>query len=81
MTQIITPDPECTICHGSGIVTDIHPWGSTYAREESFCNCVIEQANDDENDEIEILLHPKVVAENMAYEECLNAMALERGDE
>ena len=68
MTQKITPKVGCLSCFGTGYVSDFHPYGSTVAQEKSFCTCVIEQANDIENDEIEIVIDP-VLAEQMVQEE------------
>ena len=50
----ITPDADCKACHGTGLVTEWVPWGATSTAMESYCDCVIEQINDD-NDEIELV--------------------------
>ena len=50
----VTPVPGCRGCWGTGIVTDTVPWGSTAASLESYCDCVTDQV-EDENEEIEIV--------------------------
>ena len=52
--QKIKPKPDCEYCHGEGTVYDTVDYGSTTAQLPNFCNCVEEQAN--ENDEIELVL-------------------------
>lgn len=57
MIYKITPLADCRYCHGSGIVYDIVPYGSTTASMPSDCGCIWEQVpyfNDDEDD-IEIV--------------------------
>lgn len=54
MTQYIKPDPNCKACYGTGVVTDWvpTPFGNGNCRMETFCNCVEEQANDEDDIEI-----------------------------
>lgn len=49
-TQRITPQAGCRWCKGRGIVYQSHPWGSTTATEELFCECVLDQIEDDDAD-------------------------------
>ena len=54
----ITPNPNCSFCHGSGTVYDIVPYGSTTASMPSNCVCIDEQLPEDFDcmfDEIEIV--------------------------
>ena len=47
--QKITPDPNCEFCNGDGVVYDSVPYGSTSVSMESYCGCVEEQANEDDD--------------------------------
>ena len=50
----IKPKKDCKACHGTGIVSDSVPWGSTTASLDSYCDCVLEQVEDDAQ-EIELV--------------------------
>lgn len=53
----ITPISNCKVCHGTGLVTEYHPYGSTVAAEYLTCDCVLEQLPedfDDYTDEVDI---------------------------
>lgn len=57
-TYKITADSNCKFCHGSGTVTEYHPYGSTVAAENLTCDCVTEQLTEEFNDytdEIEVI--------------------------
>ena len=56
VTEYITPDPNCKICHGRGEVYDWvpMPFGSGNCRMPTFCDCVIKQLEDEDAD-IEIV--------------------------
>lgn len=57
-TYKITAPETCSSCHGSGTVTEYHPWGSTVAAENLTCDCVLEQLPEefeDYKDEIEVI--------------------------
>jgi hypothetical protein len=51
-TERIKPNPECKACHGSGEIIDFvpMPFGSGDCQMPSFCDCVIEQLQDEDAD-------------------------------
>lgn len=55
-THKVTADPNCKHCHGSGVISEHHPYGSTWAAEDLVCDCVLEQLPEeyDWKDEIDI---------------------------
>jgi hypothetical protein len=67
----ITPTSDCKACHGGGLVRgDSVPYGSTWANlPDDYCDCVIEQLPDDDND-YDITV--KLSAEVLAREEAAN---------
>jgi hypothetical protein len=52
--MLITPNPKCKSCHGSGTIYDTVDYGLTTAQLSSFCGCVEEQIPEDYDGEIEI---------------------------
>ena len=67
------PNPDCSYCHGTGIVTDYVPYGSTNVPMDTECECVV---YDDDIEcpicegagEVEIIL---VEDKKVALAECL----------
>jgi hypothetical protein len=48
-TQTITPDPNCEFCQGEGMVYDSVTYGSANWGMPSFCECVENQANEEDD--------------------------------
>lgn len=70
-TYKITPELQCKFCHGSGVVAEHHPYGSTYATEYLTCDCVIEQLPedfDDYKDDIDITPNRITVQDGPEFE-------------
>jgi len=54
---LVQPDPECSMCRGTGEVCDWVDYGSTVVPLRSACECVERQVEDDDA-EIEIVQLP-----------------------
>lgn len=52
----IKPAPNCRYCHGFGYVVDWTDWGVTTDRMKNLCVCVLDQAPEGREDEIELEL-------------------------
>ena len=49
-TYKIAPVDNCRFCHGTGMVTEYHPWGNTTAAEYLTCDCCLEQLPEEYNE-------------------------------
>jgi hypothetical protein len=59
---LIIPYADCQYCHGEGIIREHHPYGSTTATEELYCDCVLSQLPEDYDGGVE-LIHQLAEAE------------------
>lgn len=50
MQPTVKGDPNCVYCRGSGIVYDMVPYGSTYVRMPSDCECIQDQLDELESE-------------------------------